>query len=89
MYGQALRVCLEKFLQQTETLAMNGDNSFHHLHHQVLLRQRIEALGRAVSELQVSISVCMVSTHYNERKEALYVCSPVIRVSQIRHARRR
>ncbi|XP_071386390.1 coiled-coil domain-containing protein 142 [Centroberyx affinis] len=53
---KVLRVSLERLLQQSESMVMDGDNDLHHYihlhHHQVLLRQQIGALRMAVSELQ-------------------------------------
>ncbi|XP_029917416.1 uncharacterized protein ccdc142 isoform X2 [Myripristis murdjan] len=59
---KVLTVSLERLLQHSETLIMDQDHELHqypHHHHQVLLRQQIGTLRRAVSELQAFSSLVL------------------------------
>lgn len=54
---QVLRESLDVVVQQTKSLMMNSDDDRHsvlHNHNQLLLKQQLAALDRAVSELQVT-----------------------------------
>lgn len=54
---QVLRGSLEIMVHRTKSLMMDSDNDHHstlHDHNQLLLRQQLEALDRAVSMLQVT-----------------------------------
>ncbi|XP_054453519.1 uncharacterized protein ccdc142 isoform X2 [Anoplopoma fimbria] len=59
---QVLRESIETMVHETKSLMMNSDSNQHstlHNHNQLLLRQQLEALDRAVSELQTFPSLVL------------------------------
>lgn len=74
---QVLREWLEVMVHQTKSLMMNSDRNHHsalHNHNQLQLRQQLEALDRAVCELQVTSQIFILQV-WNSRQAKSAACN--------------